>query len=127
MKHLNLNPKSIFKSIFLLFVSLIVVGGIMYILYVTPIVIGIIFVIILALIGGYFGVKIKIALEKKERERDIPGKIEDQIKDKKILGGMKDFEEAMKDPPPKPKVIEPVTEVMGLVKKKVKKTKKVKK
>ena len=61
-----------------LLIAIIILGLIAYVLSVAPLIIGIIFMIVLGLIGGYFGATIKLAYDRKKRETDIDKKIEKQ-------------------------------------------------
>ena len=91
-----MNFKSIIKSIIkvffgILFIALLVslVG---YVLYTAPLTVGIIFSIVLALISGYFGFKIKDKMDRKEMETNIDTKIQNQ----KYPVTMKEMEDAEK-------------------------------
>ncbi len=71
----------IFKTLKLFIIGIfivIVLGLIGYVLYIANIFIGIAFMIVLALLTGYFGVRIKMALDKRKRESNIDEKIEKQ-------------------------------------------------
>jgi len=79
-------------------VTLIVIGlfatAIGYVLYGADLVVGIVFMIILGLVVGYFAVIIKSQRDKKKRESNIDKKIEEQ----KFQVTMTDIKEELKDP-----------------------------
>lgn len=70
--------KFILKALFSIAFLVIFFGLIGYILYTVNIIIGVIFMIILALVSGFFAVKIKVRLDKKKMESNIDVKIEKQ-------------------------------------------------
>ena len=112
-------PNLILKIMMGIFLILIPLIGSIYILYISPLIVSIPFVIILGLLMGYFGVIIKMALDKKKRESNIDEKLEKQKFNLKTT----DIKKRTVDMSPKePEVKKPVN-----VKKKVKKAKKVKK
>lgn len=70
--------KILLKAVFTVFF----VGGflalIAYVLYKVDLIIGIVFMIVLALVTGFLAVKIKMRMEEKKIQTDIPDKIEKQ-------------------------------------------------
>jgi len=72
----------ILKFMFYLVSILLVGGGLLgligYVLYTANLIVGLSFMIVLGVLIGYFGYKIKIKLEKKQRESNIDEKIENQ-------------------------------------------------
>ena len=89
--------KFILKIIAILFFSLIPIAGVLFVLSTSPLIVSISFVVILGLIIGYFAVRIKLAIDKKNRESNIDEKIEKQKYEVK----MTDIIEASEDEPEK--------------------------
>lgn len=115
------STKFILKIIAILFFSLIPIIGILFILFTSPLIVSIPFVVILGLIIGYFAVRIKMAIDKKERESNIDEKIEKQ----KFEVKMTDIIEASEDEPEKStvksdkvkdKIKKPIEKPVGKVK-----------
>ncbi len=88
---MKFNLKLIFKLGGSLLGGIVALALIMFVVAKTPWYIGIPFVALVGGIGAFFGVNIKLILDQKKRENDIPNKIQNQ----KFKIGMKDFEKGM--------------------------------